>query len=526
MKVTCRECRPRRLFIVSLLAALSACQPSAPAPAEESDTAVESAVDPYWSVAELRGAMTAGDVTATEVVQASLDRIIALDDEGPRLRAVIAVDDAALEQAAQADLDLPLGGVPVLVKANIDMGAVLPTHAGALAIADHYAPDEAFLVQQLRRAGALVIGTTNLSEWANFRDHRSVSGWSGVGGQTKNPYVLNRNPCGSSSGSAVAVAAGFVPIAIGTETHGSVVCPAGANGVVGIKPTLGLVSRDGIIPIAASQDTAGPMARSVADAAAALQAIAVQDPRDPAAAAHRGVTDMLAYLQADALAGARVGVWRRYYGAGNFPGVEALYESALVHLTDAGAVLVDPVGLSSDDEMVDASYQVLLHEFQAGLRAYAQGAFSLDDVIAFNRRNRAAAMPWFGQSLLLESREAVLTDDAYAKQLAAGRGEMRNLLRDTFEKFDLDFVVAPTNAPAATTDVVLGDRFGLSSSSLAALSGRPAVTLPMGDVQGLPVGISLLGQAWQDARLLGYAHALELRLPARLKPEFVPALEP
>ena len=467
-------------------------------------------VDVAWlSVAELRDRVARGDLTAGTVVDATLDRIRRIDESGPAINAVLELNpDArgiALELPARAARQAPLYGVPVLLKANIDTGDSMSTHAGALAVVGRRAPDDAAMVTALRAAGAVIVGKANLSEWANFRSRTSVSGWSGVGGQTRNPHVLDRNPCGSSSGSAVAVAAGLVPLAIGTETDGSIICPSGVNGIVGFKPTVGMVSRDGIIPIAASQDTAGPMTRSVRGAAIAMQVLA-----DPARGPHAFVRE----LQSNALAGRRIGVVRDYFGAASHPRVAAILDAVVAVLGQAGAVVVDPVEIDASMQDIGAAeFAVFLHEFGRDLDASLTGAATLQQIIAFNERNAATSMPWFGQDLLQAAAVSRLSNDEYAAALAGSRGAMRSALGDVFDDHGLDALVAPSNGPAWPIDFVGGDRFGVGSSSLAAISGRPAVTIPAGAIHGLPVGVSLIGERWADARLLGMAHALELLLP-------------
>jgi amidase len=488
-------------------------------------------------------AMIAGRrATSAMLVERYLERIAALDaidGSGPALRSVIEVNPDAVDIARRLDQERaqkgargPLHGIPVLIKDNIDTADRMATSAGSLALAENRAARDAFLVERLRAAGAVILGKTNLSEWANFRSTRSTSGWSGRGGQTRNPYVLDRNPCGSSSGSAVAVAASLCAVAVGTETDGSIVCPATHNGLVGVKPTVGLVSRSGIVPIAASQDTAGPMARSVRDAAILLGVLSGADPRDEATASSSGRTaaDYGRFLDEKALGGRRLGVLRQY--TGYHPEVDRLFGEALAALKEAGAELVDPVELPKDSEYGDAEFNVLLYEFKAGLQAYlahcppAVRARTLEELIAFNEANRAAEMPYFGQEIFVR---ALAKGPLTAQEYIEARARCLRLAREegidaTLAKHRLDAVVAPTGGPAWVTDWVNGDHFGGGCSSPAAVAGTPHVTVPMGQVFGLPVGLSLLGAAWSDGELLGFAYAFEKRLPRRTAPAFSPTL--
>ena len=490
-------------------------------------------------IAALQSLMEQGELTAEELAQYYLDRIAALDDAGPCLNAILEVNPDAIEIARALDEERhrqgprgPLHGIPVVLKANIDTGDELTTTAGSLALAGHKAGRDAFLVARLREAGAVILGKANLSEWANFRSERSTSGWSSEGRQTRHPYALDRNPCGSSSGSAVAVAADLTVVSVGTETDGSIVCPAGATGVVGIKPTLGLVSRDGIIPIAHSQDTAGPMARSVRDAAMLLTAMAVEDPGDPAAADFpQEVPDYLAALSGGDLEGLRIGVMRDYFGAGANPDVEACLERAVEVLEGLKADVVDTVEIGIEGRMFEAEYDVLLYEFKADLRDYLlkhgspNGMRTLEDLIAFNASHSDDVMPYFGQEIFLRAAEkGTLNDEEYGRALADS-GPMARLAIDlTLEAHELDAIIAPTNGPAWLTDLVNGDNFSVSSSSLAAVSGYPNVTVPMGSVRGLPVGLSFFGAAYSEPTLLRIAHAFEQSAEPLSAPEFLPTL--
>jgi amidase len=490
------------------------------------------------TVADLQAHMAAGRHSARDIAQAYLARIAALDHAGPTVRSVIEVNPDALAIAERMDAERkggrvrgPLHGVPVLLKDNVDTADRMQTTAGSLALVGAPTPKDAFLAARLREAGAVILGKTNLSEWANFRSTRSSSGWSGRGGQTRNPYALDRSPCGSSSGSGAAIAANFAAIAVGTETDGSIVCPASANGIVGVKPTLGLVSRAGVIPIAHSQDTAGPMTRTVRDAALLLGVLASggADPRDPAtrAAQPRVVADYAARLDAGALRGARVGVGREF--AGFHPDVDRVLDEAVRALKDAGAVVVDDVKLPTRGKFDDTEFEVLLWEFKADLGAYLAergGAVrSLADVIAFNERERAREMPWFGQELMLRAQaKSSLADPKYRAALArnrrlAGAQGIDALLA----AHRLDVVVAPTGGPAWTVDLLTGDHFGGGYSSPSAVAGYPHVTVPAGAVHGMPVGLSFFAGAWSEARLLGFAYAFEQATRHRRPPTFATA---
>ncbi len=461
----------------------------------------------------------AGAVTAVEQAQA---RIAAEDSRGPRLNAVVALAPAALDQARRADAALgpargALRGAPILVKDNIET-ADTPTTAGSLALKDNLTGRDAPLVTRLRAAGLIVLGKTNLSEWANFRSNHSISGWSAVGGQTRNPRDPRRNPCGSSSGSAVAVAAGYVRVAIGTETDGSITCPASVNGVVGLKPTVGLVSRSGIVPISVSQDTAGPIATSVREAAQLLTVIAGSDPADPATAqADSRKTDYAAGLDPDSLEGARIGVMR--FAAGFHPETDALFDAALARMRAAGAVLVEITAGPGGKPLDDSEQQVLLTEFKTGLNAYLATTSpervktrTLAELIAFDQANADREMPLFGQDLFIAAQKttgaaapAYVAARTLARRLAGAEG-IDKMLREA----NLAALVAPTSAPAWLTDPILKDQaLGGAAGQLAAVAGYPHLTVPMGAVQGMPVGLSFIGPAWSEARLLSLGYAFE-----------------
>lgn len=478
-------------------------------------------------------AIAAPAPTAEAAVRAAIDRINAAN---PRVKAVIAVDPQAIPAARAADRQRnasgPLFGVPVLIKDNIDV-AGLPTTAGSLALAGNLRAVDAPLVARLRSAGAIVVGKTNLSEWANFRSSNSISGWSAVGGQTRNPHALDRNACGSSSGSAAAVAAGMVRIAIGTETDGSITCPAAMNGIVGLKPTVGLISRTGIVPISASQDTAGPMTATVREAALTLTALAGSDASDPATAeAEARRTDYAAALDPGALRGKRIGVLR--FATGYSPGTDAVFEQALGMMRAAGATLVDIKEFKGRSEIGNAEFAVLLTEFKAGVNAYLAStppqvkARSLAELIAFNVANAPAEMPLFGQDLF-DRAEATkgLQDDDYLKARAkakrmAGPEGIDRLLADN----NVAALVAPTLGPAFLIDTVNGDQIGGSGAgSLAAVAGYPHLTVPMGQVRGLPVGLSFIGTAWSEQQLLNLGYAFEQAAKVKLTARFLPTVD-
>jgi amidase len=478
----------------------------------------------HASIAEMQAAMDAGALSSETLLLASLARIKSMDRGEAGLNAVTELNPEALVTARALDAERaargprgPLHGIPILLKDNIDSGDGMVTSAGSLALAEHRPVRAAHVVERLRDAGAVILGKANLSEWANFRGNRSTSGWSSRGGQTRNAHDPSRNPCGSSSGSAVAVAAGYVPLAIGTETNGSVICPAAANGVVGLKPTIGLVSRRGIVPIALSQDTAGPITRSVADAALALAVMGGSDALDSATAdADAKRADYAGALDGATLRGIRIGVARRHFGFHRE--TDVLMERALEVMGNAGAEIIDPADIPTHGQFSSASFEVLLYEFRPHLEAYLadSGAplSSLDALIAFNHEHAGAVMPWFGQELFERAAaKPGLDDPAYleardkARRLAGPEG-----IDAVMDALELDALVAPSNAPAWLTDPLLGDHFLGGSSSAAAVAGYPNITVPAGRVGGLPVGISFFGRAHDEARLLAIAHAFEAAL--------------
>jgi amidase len=509
----------RNFLSALLLVCLVACAPPATRDYEEA------------TIAELQDAMESGELSARALTDWYLQRIATIDQDGVQLRSIIEINPDATLIADELDRERregqvrgPLHGIPVVLKANIDTGDKMATSAGSLALAGHRAPDDAFLVAALRDAGAVILGKANLSEWANFRSSDSSSGWSSIGGQTANAYDPLRNPCGSSSGSAVAVSANLAVLAVGTETDGSVVCPSSINGIVGIKPTLGLVSRDGIIPIAHSQDTAGPMARTVRDAALLLDAMAAADPGDPASASRpQAIPAYAAGLSADALQGKRIGVLRSYSGAGRNSQVEAVFAKAIELLQSQGAEIVDPIEIDTSG-MGDAEFEVLLYEFKADLNRYFEESSapvkSLQELIDFNTQHADKVMPFFGQDIL-ESAEAKgpLTEAAYLQALADSKRISQDGINGAISEHKLDALIAPSNGPAWMTDHINGDNFSVGSSSFAAVSGYASITVPAGEVFGLPVGLSFIGGAYSEKQLIDIAYAFEQASKARRKPD-------
>ena len=487
----------------------------------------------------LQAQMKAGTLTARRLTQAYLDRLDALDRKGPALRSVIETNPDALAIADSLDAERKatgsrglLHGIPILLKDNLDTADRMTTTAGSLALAGSRPPRDSFVAERLRQAGAILLGKANLSEWANIRSSHSSSGWSGRGGQCRNPYALDRNPCGSSSGSGVAVSANLCAAAIGTETDGSIVCPSNANGLVGIKPTLGLVSRAGIIPIAHSQDTAGPMTRTVRDGAILLAAIAGPDPRDAATAdAGRAPKDYTPFLDEGGLRGARIGVARKYFGFHS--GVDRVMEAALAEMTKRGAELVDPADIPHTGEYDESELTVLLYELKADLNAYLASlgpkapVRTLADVIAFNEAHPKEEMPYFGQDLFVKAQEkGPLTDLAYVEALARNkRLAAHEGIDAVMGQHKLDAIVAPTGGPAWMTDLVDGDHFGGGMSTPPAVAGYPHVTVPAGHVFGLPVGISFVGKAWSEPTLIRLAYAFEQATRARRVPPLRPTAD-
>lgn len=482
----------------------------------------------------LQQKMQSGAETAESIVKMYLKQIAAIDKKGPKLNAVIELNPDALAIARALDQERkagklrgPMHGIPVLLKDNIDTGDKMMTTAGALALEGNYAAKDAFIIRQLRAAGAVILGKTNLSEWANFRSTRSSSGWSGRGGQTKNPYILDRSPCGSSSGSGVAVAANLCAVAIGTETNGSIACPSSINGIVGIKPTVGLLSRSGIIPISKTQDTAGPMARTVRDAAILLGALTGIDPDDDATAGSAGksYTDYTKFLDTKGLQGKRIGIEKSFLKS--HEGVDTLLQSAIITLKSQGATIVEVELMDQLKGMGGARYEVLLYEFKDGVNQYLAKANarvkSLQEVITFNWQNEARAMPHFKQEILeasnakgdLQTKEYL---EALDTVLKTTRGAIDTLLREN----QLDAIAGPSNGPSWCVDHVNGDHFtGYGAYSPAAVAGYPSVVVPMGMVDGLPIGLSLFGPAYHEPQLIGMAYAYEQASMKRVAPGFV-----
>jgi len=488
------------------------------------------------TVAQLQDSMRTGARTSRSICAAYLARIAELD---PKLHAVLETNPDALTAADRLDAERkaghvrgPLHGIPVLVKDNIATADRMMTTAGSLALVGVPAPRDAALVARLRAAGAVIIGKTNLSEWANIRSSHSISGWSGRGGQCRNPYALDRNPCGSSSGTGAAIAASFAAVGVGTETDGSIVCPSGANSLVGLKPTVGLVSRSGVIPIAHSQDTPGPMCRTVTDATILLGALAGADPTDLATAtAPSAVPDYTKALDPNGLKGARIGVVRAAFGS---PEGDRLVNAALDVLKAQGAVLVDPVEIPHMRDYGDQEFTVLLYELKADLNAYLAGlgaasrVKTLADVIAFNDAHKDTEMPYFGQESFIQAQEkGPLTDDAYVEALAHCRRLSRAEGADVaFAKDKLDALVAPTGGPAWLIDLVNGDCVtGGGNSSIAAVAGYPTITVPVGYSFGLPVGMSFIGKPWTEATLIKLAYAYEQAARPRRAPRFLPTAD-
>lgn len=529
----------RRLLLPALATLLAtACQQQAPV------AAAPAAIDapfPYAeaSISDLSSLMGRGELDSRTLTRAYLDRIAAIDKAGPHLRAVLEINPDAMEEAAKLDTERraghlrgPLHGIPVLLKDNIDATPMSNT-AGSLALEGFHPQQDAFLVQRLRQAGAIILGKTNLSEWANFRSTRSTSGWSGRGGQTRNPYDLQRNPCGSSAGSGVAVAANLSVVAVGTETDGSIVCPAAVNGVVGLKPTVGLVSRSGIIPISFSQDTAGPMARSVADAALLLTAMAGRDETDPATASMpgRAVYDYNARLNADGLRGARIGLLRNRLSES--AEMKAAMDSAVQILRDAGASVLD-AEIATEGQWNEAELTLLLYEFKAGIEKYFRSQQtpirSLAQLIEFNRQHAAQEQAFFGQELLEQAQaKGGLGETAYiearsnARRLAGLEG-----IDATLRGQQLDALIAPTTGAAWLNTPGRGDDFPGGSYAAAAVAGYPSLSVPMGHANGLPLGLLFIGTAWSEPRLLELGYAYEQRTRARRPPTFtdIPSTTP
>ena len=487
------------------------------------------------TIGSLREKLTSGKYTSEQLVQLYLKRIEAVDKNGPQLNSVIEINPDAVTIAIAMDKELksgksrgPLHGIPVLIKDNIDTADKMQTTAGSLAMAGNIASKDAFVVKKLREAGAIIIGKTNLSEWANFRSTQSCSGWSSRGGQTKNPYILDHNPCGSSAGSGTAVSANLCVVAVGTETDGSVVCPASVNGVVGIKPTVGLVSRSGIIPISKTQDTAGPMARTVTDAAILLGAMAAIDQYDTVTLESKGKAqkDYTKFLDVNALKGKRIGIEKKPQGDNKY--INALLEDAINLLKKQGAIIVEIDYLDKINALGQAEFEVLQYEFKDGLNKYLATANAkvktLKEVIAFNKSNEDKAMPYFKQETL-ESSDAKkgLDDRIYVDSLAKSFIGSKNILNSVFKENKLDAICGITMGPACSIDMIYGDRWGYSLTTPAAASGYPHITVPCGMVYDLPIGLSFFSTPYMEGKLIGLGFAYEQASKKRVKPAFKPS---
>lgn len=512
---------------------LSACSSSE---TQSSNTPVEPFELDEVTIAELQQKMESGVLTSVQLVKKYMRRIEEIDKKGPSLKSVIELNPDVLTIAQQLDEERKSGrvrgllhGIPVLIKDNIDTGDNMSTSAGSLALKDFKAGKDAFIVGKLRDAGAVLLGKTNLSEWANFRSTKSSSGWSGRGGQVRNPYCTDRSPCGSSSGTGVAVAANLCTVGIGTETDGSIVCPSGINGVVGIKPTVGLWSRNGIIPISHSQDTAGPMARTVTDAVHLLGALVGADQKDETTLKNPTmIFDYRVFLKNDGLKGKRIGIAREFFGF--HAEVDRVINQAISTIKTAGAEMIDNLTLDGRNEWEMNEWEVLCYEFKADLNRYlAEHANapirSLEQLIEFNKQQATVEMPWFAQEIFDSCQQkGDLSEQAYIQALQKSQGNSRHTINQLFEQNKLDALIAPTNGPAWCIDWVNGDHFGGGSSSPAAISGFPAITVPAGFVHGLPVGLTFFGKAWSEPLLIEMAYGFEQLIKARKAPTFLKSL--
>ncbi len=514
---------------------LQACAPKS----EEADAPVEQPFElEEWTVAQLQEAMESGKYTSRQICELYLNRIKEKDQSEDGLNSVIEVNPDALSIAERLDAERaagkvrgPLHGIPIMIKDNIDTGDRMQTTAGSLALVGNPAPKDAPIVAQLREAGAVLLGKTNLSEWANFRSTRSSSGWSGRGRQTRNPWAMDRNPCGSSAGSGAAASANMCAITIGTETNGSIVCPSSANGIVGIKPTVGLWSRTGIIPISETQDTAGPMCRTVADAATLLGALTATDSADKATqqAGRKVEADYTQFLDADGLSGKRIGLLKEAFGY--HEAVDKIMDGVVATLEAKGATVVKDVDVVGDGEYGRAGFDVLLYEFKNGLNKYLAtrpdaAVKTLADVIKFNKDNADREMPYFQQEILeMSEAKGDLTEQEYKDALKTVLGVSRNGINNAMEKDNLDAIIGVTGGPAWPIDLINGDHFGTGSSSPAARSGYPNITVPAGLVHGMPVGISIFGKAYTEGKLISIAYAFEQATNIRKAPRLLKTLE-
>jgi len=531
----------RRAFLASSIAAAAASQTACqyvPASSASSTTPASFELDEV-SLAAVAAGLQQGKWTSSRLVQLYLGRIDAIDANGPRLGSLIVLNPDAAAIAGQLDQERksghlrgPLHGIPILLKDNIETSDHTSTTAGSLALADWRAPQDAFVAARLRAAGAIILGKTNLSEWANFRSTHSTSGWSGRGGQTRCPYALDRNPSGSSSGSGAAAASSLCAAAIGSETDGSVTAPSSINGLAGIKPTVGLVSRTGIIPISASQDTAGPMARTVRDVAILLGAMAGVDPQDPATAASQGkaAPDYTRFLDPNGLRGSRLGIARKFF-ENNAP-MDAFLNGCIDALKKAGAEVIDPADLATHGQLDAPEQQVLLYEFKDGINRYltrlpsGSPARTLQELIAFNEKNRDREMPFFGQELFMQAQaKGPLTDPAYLKARAdCVRLSRQDGVDALLAKYKLDAIVTLTSGPACLIDHIDGDTDTGGCTTPAAVAGYPHITVPAGLYRGLPVGLSFFSTAWSEPTLIKLAYAWEQQMNARRKPTFAPSV--
>ena len=520
-----------------ILAIVAAGCSSSPAPSAQPAAPALDVVE--LSATDARDRMASGQLTSEALTKAYLDRIAKIDDAGPKLDAVIELNPQAVSEAAALDAERkagkvrgPMHGIPILIKDNVDIAGMVNS-AGSLALADNHPGADAFMVKRLRDAGAVILGKTNLSEWANFRSTRSTSGWSSRGGQTRNPYVLDRNPCGSSSGTGSAIAASLAAIGIGTETDGSIICPSSVNGLAGLKPTVGLVSRTGIIPISVSQDTAGPMARTVSDVAMLLTAMAGVDSADPSGPAATGkiATDYASFLKADALKGKRFGLVRQ--AMGYHPDVDASAMKAVEAIKAAGGEVIE-IKIATYNQWNDPEFAVLLYEFKDGVNGYLKKAgsshASLEALIAWNKANAAQVMPFFAQEIFEQAQaKGPLSDPAYIKardsaRRLAGKDGLLAALDPKGNAVKLDALIAPSLSPAWPTDHVLGDHFVGAGYGMSAVAGTPSLTIPIGDSHGLPLGLTFMGRAYSEGELIGFGFALEQATKARKAPEFTPTI--
>ena len=491
-----------------------------------------------WTVEQLQKAMESGTYTSRQICELYLARINSKDQIEGGLNSVIEVNPDALAIADELDNERlngkvrgPLHGIPVMIKDNIDTGDKMMTTAGSLALAGSSAPKDAFIVEQLRKSGAVLLGKTNLSEWANFRSTRSSSGWSGRGRQTRNPWALDRNPCGSSAGSGAAVSGNMCAIAIGTETNGSIVCPSSTNGIVGIKPTVGLWSRSGIIPISETQDTAGPMARTVADAAVLLGPLTGIDPRDPRTKESGGKseTDYTKYLNEDGLSGKRIGILKGAFGY--HEAVDEIMNKVVALLEEKGATVIKNIDVQGDRNYGRSGYDVLLYEFKDGVNKYLASrpdleVKTLEDIIQFNKDNADKEMPYFQQEILEEAQaKGDLAEKEYQDALKTVLEISREGIDESLKKDDLDAILGVTGGPAWLIDLVNGDHFGTGSSSPAARSGYPNISIPAGFVHGLPVGISMFSGAYEEPKLISMAYAFEQASKVRMAPTLPKTLQ-